>query len=128
MKLSFPKTMRLRNPRTITAIFEQSENYTAFPIRALWRQTDNAPQALQVMFSVPKRNFKRAVMRNLIRRRMREAFRVNHHALTNLLTLHNLHLSLTFIYIGKQAFDYIKIEQATQQIIKRLIEKQTTNN
>jgi ribonuclease P protein component len=63
----------------------------------------------QVLFTVPKRNFKKAVDRNRIRRQMREAFRINKHIIT-----FNEQLAIPFligyVYIGKLKLPYQKVE------------------
>ena len=61
--------------------------------------------------SVPKRNFKRAVKRNLLKRRVREAFRLNAPG-------RNVGSCDIFIYyIGKQVEDYGRIEKSLVAVL-----------
>lgn len=56
---------------------------SAFPLRAVFMTTGRAggEPPVQVLVSVPKRHFKRAVRRNRAKRQMREAYRLNKHIL-----------------------------------------------
>jgi ribonuclease P protein component len=69
--------------------------------------------ATQVLFSVPKRQFKHAVDRNLIRRRMKEAYRLHKQLLTG-------NFSIAFIYIGKGIEDYEVIEKGMKSALKKV--------
>jgi ribonuclease P protein component len=68
----------------------------------------------QVLFSVPKRQFKHAVDRNLIRRRMKEAYRLHKQLLTG-------NFNIAFIYIGKGIEDYKTIEKGMKSALKKMI-------
>jgi ribonuclease P protein component len=66
-----------------------------------------------VLFSVPKRQFKHAVDRNLIRRRMKEAYRLNK-------TLLSGAFSIAFIYISKEIEKYEVIEKGMKGALKKM--------
>ncbi len=67
----------------------------------------------QVLFSVPKRQFKHAVDRNLIRRRMKEAYRLNKSLLSGT-------FSIAFIYIGKEIEKYEVIEKGMKSALRKV--------
>jgi ribonuclease P protein component len=71
-----------------------------------------------VLFSVSKRNFKKATTRNLVKRRMREGYRLNQ---TMLHTNETLHLAM--IYSAKEVHDFRFIEEKLILGLKRLSEK-----
>lgn len=64
----------------------------------------------QVVISVPKRMFKSAVIRNLIKRRFREAYRKNKHLLYAANESLNRQTAIIFIYIGKEPATLAEME------------------
>lgn len=85
MDFRFPKAEHLTLQRDIDALFsEGSHSAVAFPVRAVWRETqwDGRGPRVKVLVSVSKRKFKHAVDRNRAKRQMREAYRLNKYILT----------------------------------------------
>ena len=71
-------------------------------------------EGARVLVSVPKRFFRRAVKRNLLKRRIREAWRRE-------APLHNLgEIDIALLYIGKEAAQFRQIEGAVKEILARL--------
>lgn len=78
------------------------------------RATAHAPQ-LRVLFSVPKKYHKRANRRNLIRRRTKEAYRLQKSALH----LHRPH-DIALVYTSREVENYDRIAHAVRKIIALL--------
>lgn len=74
----------------------------------------------QAGFSVPKRNFKRAVDRNRIKRQIREAYRLNKSILSD---SDNKKYSIFFIFLGKEKIEYKRIEKSVQKLLIKLKNK-----
>mgnify|MGYP000208509364 CR=1 FL=1 len=75
----------------------------------------------RVAFSVPKKNFKKAVQRNLLKRRMREAFRIHQSLLpTKDEKSVPLYHHLMFIYQSKDIEPYQRIEQAAVKLLYKM--------
>ena len=74
MDASFPKSERLCGKKAVEALFERGKVFQAgcLRCRCLLRE-DTEP--CRIVVSVPKRHFKRAVKRNLLKRRIRESYR-----------------------------------------------------
>lgn len=105
------KDERLYLKKQIGALFEDGKAFLAHPLRVqyLWVDDDGgAPVA--VLFSVPKKRFKRAVKRNLLRRRMREAYRLNKVRLQAQVP-EGRKLLLALVYIDKVVLPYSQIEK-----------------
>ena len=101
---TFKKEERLCNKKLIDELFHNGSSFLCYPFKASWMFADAAqPFPVQVLFSVSKKRFKRAVDRNLIKRRMREAYRLNKQEhLYDLLTSKDKKIVLSLGYIGKE--------------------------
>ena len=74
MDATLPKAERLCGKTAVVSLFEAGKSISAGCLRCKYLvRADEAPS--RIVVSVPKRNFKRAVKRNLLKRRMREAYR-----------------------------------------------------
>src|SRR6185312_5168861 len=75
---TFKKEERLCNKRLIDSLFHNGSSFLCYPLKVSWLTAEDIqPFPAQVLFSVPKKRFKRAVDRNLIKRRVREAYRLH---------------------------------------------------
>ena len=78
---TLPRTERLRGRTSITALLHGGHYLSVSPLRLCYqKRADDAPS--RIIISVPKRLFKRAVKRNLLKRRIRESYRLQKHLLT----------------------------------------------
>ena len=77
---SLPKSERLYKKKDIQELFDKGSSFYLYPFR-IFVQKQSEQNIHQVLFSVSKKNFKKAVDRNRIKRRMREAYRLNKGAL-----------------------------------------------
>jgi len=121
----FTKPERLKSRKLIQQLFGGKGNHiTVFPIKAVWAYTDAAAPAAPVQFgvSVPARNFAKATARNLLKRRMREAYRLQKLLLYEALQTapQPTGVALMFIYIGKQEMPYHLIFEKTRICLARI--------
>ena len=75
---------------------------------------------MSVLFSVPKRNIKRAVGRNLLKRRSREAYRLAKLELNRLAAERGLHIDIALIYSTKEILDYSILSNAVKNILAKI--------
>jgi ribonuclease P protein component len=118
---SFHKNERLCSKKVIDKLFAEGKSVFVYPVKIVYLEISiPANNMVQAAFTVGKRNFKKAVQRNLIKRRMREAYRLNKHKLYD--GIDEKQLAVFFIYTGKTISEYKQIEAAIIKGIKKLNE------
>ncbi|MDR2936203.1 MAG: ribonuclease P protein component [Rikenellaceae bacterium] len=126
---SFSKRQRLCGKKEVDALFTDGESFFAYPFRVIYlvevpeengigQVADNKiGGGVQVLISVGKKRHKRAVVRNLLKRRTREAFR--HHA-RPLKEIKGKTIHLALLYSSKDVLDYGDIEHGVKKAIATL--------
>lgn len=119
------KFEKLCSKRTIDRLFgaDGAKGVSAFPLRAIFSVTvdDNSPS--RFLITIPKKRHRHAVDRVLLRRRVREAYRLNRSIIFEPLRDANLHIDVAFIYISPQIMPYSVIEQKMRIILTRMLDK-----
>jgi ribonuclease P protein component len=95
-------------------LFASSKSYFHYPIRFVYQFVEKSENGapVVVLFSVPRKKFKLAVRRNLIRRRMKEAYRLNKGIVLNSIESKPIQLRVALLYISKDICDFRKIQDA----------------
>ncbi|QRR02911.1 ribonuclease P protein component [Dyadobacter sandarakinus] len=124
MKQTFGKKERLCGHREIGRLFQRGstevQTFYLFPFRVLYIQDQQFTSPLpQVLFSVSKKKFKKAVDRNLVRRRCKESYRLSKQPL-QLLPPGEKPSYIAFLYLAKEIASYDVIDKAMKQCIKKL--------
>ena len=124
---SFTKEERLCNKKLIDELFHNGSSFLCYPFKISWLIVDEPqPYPAQVLFSVSKKRFKKAVDRNLIKRRMREAYRLQkQQCLYSLLVDTDKMIIFSIGYIGKEILAY---EIFQKKMLKLLTELAGTIN
>jgi ribonuclease P protein component len=116
---SFSKKERLSWKRHIDLLFEKGNSFITFPVRIVYLQVEEPADApVSMMASVSKKKIKRAVVRNHIKRQVRETYRIHKHELTDAWGAHNgMYLFIAFVYLDKKIQPFAEIEKAMTKAI-----------
>lgn len=117
---SFPKKFILRGKKNISELFRSSSFFYLRPFKVIYTTDDNNP-FLGFLITVPKSRFKKASDRNVIKRRIKEAIRLNKEILFDAPDDINLNLDkIAIIYTGNEFLSYSEIEDKLISVLNRL--------
>ncbi len=115
-KYSFSKEEKLTGKKKIEELFTRGSSFYLKDFQVKYLTSEDLNH--QILVSVPKKNFKRAVDRNLLKRRIREAFRLNKELI--LKPDQNEFYSIGFIYLSKNILTFNDIQHQLIQCLERL--------
>lgn len=136
-KYGLNKSDKLCSPTAIDQLFSRGADslqscniftLMAYPLRAVWRTDHGRDTGSQVQFliSIPKKKLRHAVDRVKMRRRVREAYRLNRVDYNNI-SIGSV--DLAFIYVANDLKDYKSIERSVCRILNKIYnEKDTEQN
>ena len=123
---SYKKAERLKNQAGFNFLYEKGKRYDRslfFGMYSFDYPVKHLTHNLMAAFSAPKKNFKKAVTRNLLKRRMREAWRLNNQSIKKLLPEKERNLVIAVRYKSKLVLDYLTIEKEMRDFIRFLEER-----
>ena len=124
---TFSQNERLKSRKIISRLFREGNSYVAYPLRVVWLPLapgeQTAPMSpgvrAQLAISVPKRVFKTAVQRNLLKRRIREAYRLHKLEFYQKLESSDQYIGLMLIVVAKEEVDYKAVEAGVLKMIRK---------
>lgn len=123
------KKEKLCSVSAIDALFSPSakgdggnNGIMAYPWRAVWREGKNGADVSRFLISVPKKRLRHAVDRVTMRRRMREAYRLNRRFLGTAIA------EIAFIYVADKLTDYARTEKSVIKILTHIAGSVETEN
>lgn len=122
-RYTLPKAERLAGRSDIGRLFTHGEAFLVYPIKCTCRWTEQGG-GVRMMVLVPKRNHKRAVVRNLLKRRMREAYRLHKELLTvepgeGRAAVEGVDMAFSYVAKG-EPLDYRTVERAMITILQKV--------
>jgi ribonuclease P protein component len=121
MRFTLKKSERLTFKKSIDKLFSDGRWLKSKYVSLVFMETDEElPSLAQALFTVSKRNFRRAVKRNLFKRRMRESYRLYKPEFYKQLSNVNKKVMLGFVYSSKEESDYSVIEHEIKGLLGRM--------
>ena len=126
-RYTFNKNERLCSKKLIDRLFAGgNKSFPTFPLRVVYMPL--APEEniadVSILISVPKKRFKHAVKRNLVKRQVREAYRQNKHILLDVLKAKetNFKMILAFIWLDNKIYSAKLVEQKVKKLLTHIAE------
>jgi ribonuclease P protein component len=119
----FPKSEKLCSDKLIDRLFtEGNREIGSFPVRLVYLQVSTEEfSGINILVSVSKRHFKRAVKRNRVKRQLREYYRLNNQKLKSMLATNNQGLLLALIYTDGKLWSTEKLNKRLDSAFEKLL-------
>lgn len=120
MSFRLYKKEKLRGEIAVGRLFSRTAEGTksalAYPLRAVYRlNAARHADCPQFLISVPKKRLRHAVDRVKMRRRIREAYRLNRHLIPS-----DLRVDIVFVYVAAELLDYRAAERAVEKLLQKI--------
>ncbi len=120
------KRERMVSEKLIETLFGggSSLSMAAYPLRVVYMKTNRqyGDVPVQLLISVPKKRFKHAVDRNLVKRQVREAFRQHKQVVYDALPEEEMVL-MAFVWLSQEHYSSQEVEKRVVSLLKRMAEK-----
>jgi len=124
MSNTFKKKEKLCSKTEIKQLFLHKKAVFSYPIKIFWNKTTYTNKIpVKTVISVSKKRFKLAVDRNFLKRRIREAYRLNKQSFYDNVKAKNIQLSMIIIYHSNTKLPYSEIESSLVTALNKLQDK-----
>ena len=121
---SYNKFEKLKSRKQIELLFAKGKSISAFPVKVFYLPVEHTPMhPVQVGVGVSARNFKKAVDRNTIKRRMREAYRLHKLPLHEHLITNQKSVAVFILWIDKQLPTAAALQDLMPGVLEKLIKQ-----
>lgn len=114
------KFEKLCSRTMINNMFHGGKSAICYPLRAVFSVTDKESTPAQFLITVPKKKIRKAVNRVLLRRRIREAYRLNRNLLIPCLEDNDCSLKIAFVYLSDEIVDYGVVNEKMQALMNKI--------
>lgn len=116
MDCKFSKDERLHSKKLIKELFDKGSSFFIYPLKVFYLKQKEA-ETNQVLISVSKKKVKKAVNRNFVKRRVKEAYRLN----KSLIEPGDANKKLIgIIYVSSDLMDFNQVQPIIRKILSKL--------
>ena len=122
---TFPLKEHIKSKRTIEKLYAEGASVTAFPLRAVFleQMPEEQEPTAAILISVAKKRFRHAVDRNLVKRRIREAYRTSKHRFVEVLDSNGKKMAVAILYIDTKHNSTSFIRRKMEKLLDSIINK-----
>jgi len=129
MDYKLNKDEKLCSRTAVNRLFDEGKSLMAFPLRAAYRLRPAGDHPVQFLISIPKKRIRKAVGRVTLRRRTREAYRLNRRqVLTPVLDELGLGVDIAFVYLDSNPAPYSVINDRMINLLTRIAHAATEHH
>ena len=124
-KNTFPLKEHLKSKSVIDRLYAEGASVTSYPLRAVFleQSADKQESTAAILISVAKRRFRHAVDRNLMKRRIREAYRTEKHQFVESLENNNLKMAVAILYIDTKKSSTLFLRKKMGKLLSSILSK-----
>lgn len=120
MDYKLRKDEKLCSRTAVEQLFGEGKSLMAFPLRAAYRLRPRGEHPVQFLISIPKKRIRKAVGRVTLRRRVREAYRLNRRELLAPLEQAGWGVDIAFVYLDNNPAPYSVINEKMMSLLSRI--------
>ena len=121
MDYKLKKDEKLCSRTAVQLLFDEGKSMMAFPLRAAYRLRPRGEHPVQFLISIPKKRIRKAVQRVTLRRRVREAYRLNRRELLlPTLEQEGWGVDIAFVYLDTTMAPYDVIQEKVTSLLTRI--------
>ena len=121
MDFKLKKDEKLCSRTAVDLLFGEGKSLMAFPLRAAYRLRPRGEHPVQFLISIPKKRIRHAVGRVTLRRRVREAYRLNRRELLQApLGETGWGVDIAFVYLDSSLAPYSVINEKMISLLNRI--------
>ncbi|MFQ3579221.1 MAG: ribonuclease P protein component [Bacteroidales bacterium] len=118
----------LRKKSDIQELWEKGAVINVYPLKLIWLENKISGHVpIKILFAVSKKKIRKAVNRNLVKRRLKELYRLHKAELVSLLKNQNKEIRIIVMYLPNTIITYNDLEISYLEIMEKLKEKLKTN-